>query len=77
MLEVSGDVFLTSQEACEMLGVKSSTLYAYVSRNVLKSYRQGVRRERLYRLKDIEDLLRVVPAERGFVEIPLTKTWME
>lgn len=60
-----------------MLGVKPATLYAYVSRNVLTSYRQGVRRERLYRLKDIEELLRVVPAERALVEIPRVETWMD
>jgi citrate synthase len=77
VLEVQGDVYLTSGEACEMLGVKASTLYAYVSRNVLASYRQGIRRERLYRLEDIEDLLRVVPAEAGPVEIPLAESWMD
>jgi excisionase family DNA binding protein len=77
VLEVEGDVYLTSREACQMLGVKPATLYAYVSRSVLSSYRQGIRRERLYRLQEVEDLLRVVPSDPGPIEIPLAKSWMD
>lgn len=44
-----------------MLGVKRATLYAYVSRGVLRSYRQSVGRQRLYRLADVEALLTVRP----------------
>lgn len=77
MLEVEGDVYLTSEEACDMLGVKAATLYAYVSRNVLTSYRQGIRRQRLYRLSEIEDLLRIKPSDEDFVEIPRAELWMD
>jgi citrate synthase len=77
MLEMEGDVYLTSGEACDMLGVKPATLYAYVSRNVLPSYRQAIRRERLYRLQDVERLLRVEPVERRLVEIPRAELWMD
>lgn len=76
MLEVEGDVYLSAQEACEMLGVKQPTLYAYVSRNVLPSYRQGIRRQRLYRLKDIEHLLEIKPATDELVDIPLAESWI-
>ncbi|HZT95935.1 MAG TPA: helix-turn-helix domain-containing protein [Chloroflexota bacterium] len=76
MLELEGDIYLTSEEACEMLGVKASTLYAYVSRNILGSYRQGIRRTRLYRLAEVEGLLRVKPASDDLVEIPLVDSWM-
>ena len=69
MLEVEGDVYLTSAEAAEVLGVKPSTLYAYVSRNVLPSYRQGIRRERLYKQSDIQRLLRIQPSVSEPVEI--------
>lgn len=77
MLEVEGDVYLTSGEAAEVLGVKPATLYAYVSRNVIQSYRQGIRRERLYRLDDVEELLRIQPSATDFVEIPLAESWVD
>jgi excisionase family DNA binding protein len=77
MLDLEGDVYLTSAEACAMLGVKPATLYAYVTRNVLTSYRQGIRRERLYRLQDIERLLKVEPTASGLVDIPLASTWVD
>jgi hypothetical protein len=60
-----------------MLGVKAATLYAYVSRNVLTSYRQGIRRQRLYKLSEIEELLRVKPSEGDFVDIPRAELWMD
>lgn len=77
MLEVEGDVYLTSEEACELLGVKAATLYAYVSRNVLTSYRQGIRRQRLYKLSELEELLRVKPSDGDFVDIPRAELWMD
>lgn len=46
-----------------MLGVKPATLYAYVSRGVLKSYKQGIKRQRLYRRDDILKLLAVRPSD--------------
>lgn len=58
-----------------MLGVKPATLYAYVSRGVLKSYRQGIRRERLYRERDIERVLRLQPTH-GHHPLPHAADWM-
>ena len=77
MLEVEGDVYLTSSEAAEILGVKPSTLYAYVSRSVLPSYRRGIRRERLYKKADVDRLLRIEPASAELVEIPLARSWID
>src|SRR5439155_669863 len=55
-----------------VLGVKPATLYAYVSRGVLRSYRQGIKRQRLYRRAEVEGLLRLAPsATRGSNVIPL------
>jgi citrate synthase len=82
--------YLTAAEAARQLGVKRATLYAYVSRGILPSYRQGIKRERLYRRADVERLLRVAPSGAGPVapartaarprlrewEIPLAETWM-
>lgn len=59
MIVMDGEEFLTAQEACEILAIKPSTLYAYVSRGLLGSYRQGIKRTRLYRRSEVEDLTRL------------------
>ncbi len=59
MIVMDGQDFLTAQEACTTLGIKPATLYAYVSRGFLASYRQGIKRMRLYRREDVERLLRL------------------
>ncbi|MGH7931751.1 MAG: citrate/2-methylcitrate synthase [Candidatus Binataceae bacterium] len=56
---------LTAAEAAAQLGVKLGTLYAYVSRGWLKSYRRKVGRQALYRRADIEALRGVTAPERG------------
>ena len=56
---------LTAAEAAAQLGVKLGTLYAYVSRGWLKSYRRRVGREALYRRSDIEALRGMTMPERG------------
>src|ERR1700730_16595152 len=60
-----GPQMLTAAEAAAQLGVKLGTLYAYVSRGWLKSYRRHVGREALYRRTDIEALRGVTMPERG------------
>lgn len=59
MIVMNGEEFLTAQEACKALGVKAATLYAYVSRGLLRSYRQGIRRTRLYRRDEVDELTRL------------------
>jgi excisionase family DNA binding protein len=59
MIVMEGEEFLTAQEACAILGVKPATLYAYVSRGVLGSFRQGIKRQRLYRREEVEELIRL------------------
>ena len=72
-----------------MLGVKRATLYAYVSRGVLKSYRQGIKRQRLYRRAEVEALLRLAPSSADTrrpgarrraparpAEVPLAESWI-
>jgi citrate synthase len=71
MIVMDGEEFLTAQEACEVLGIKPATLYAYVSRGLLGSYRQGIKRTRLYRRAEILRLIRLrgpEEAERGAQE---------
>jgi excisionase family DNA binding protein len=90
MIVLDGDEFLTVEEAATLLGIKPATLYAYVSRGVIRSYRQGIKRQRLYRRAEVEALLRVAPAsgpahspseadgarERHIPDIPLAESWI-
>ena len=72
MLVLEGEEYLSVKEAARLLGVKPATLYAYVSRGVLRSYRQGIKRQRLYRRAEVEALLRLAPsAGRSAKVIPL------
>ncbi len=65
MIVMDGEEFLTAPEACTILGIKPATLYAYVSRGMLGSYRQGIKRTRLYRRAEIDRLTRLRgPEER-------------
>jgi excisionase family DNA binding protein len=61
MIELEGEQYLDGDEASAMLGVKLSTLYAYVSRGILRSYKQGIKRQRLYKQSELKALLRLRP----------------
>ena len=82
MMRLDGEEYLTVEEASTLLGVKPATLYAYVSRGILKSYRQGIKRQRLYRRSEVEGLLRLAPsaeaepASAAAPDIPLAETWI-
>src|SRR5262249_58425935 len=88
MISVNGEEYLTVKEASRLLGVKPATLYAYVSRGVLRSYRQGIKRQPLYPRVEVEGLLRLAPsatraanviplrAPRRQPRIPLAESWI-
>ena len=61
MVVMNGEEYLTAEEARALLGVKAATLYAYVSRGLLSSYRQGIKRQRLYKKSQIEALIGFKP----------------
>jgi excisionase family DNA binding protein len=63
MQSIDGVEYLDVDEAATLLRVKKTTLYAYVSRGMLQSFRQGVGRKRLYRREDIEGLRVVRPSD--------------
>src|SRR5580693_4831269 len=69
---------MTANEAADQLGVKLGTLYAYVSRGWLKSYRRKVGRQALYRQSDIEALRGVIAPERGVRarSLPDASSWV-
>ena len=77
MVNIQGEEYYTAEEACEVLGVKLATLYSYVNRGLVTSYRQGIRRHRLYRRVEIDGLLVVTPVQREETdaEIPLAESW--
>jgi excisionase family DNA binding protein len=62
MQTIEGVEYLDVDEAAALLGVKKATLYAYVSRGVINSFKQGVGRKRLYRRADVEALREVRPS---------------
>jgi citrate synthase len=86
VIVVDGEEYLTVDEAAGRLGIKPATLYTYVSRGVLRSYRQGIKRQRLYRRADVDALLRLAPSgtpdpppapSRSHpAEIPLAESWI-
>jgi excisionase family DNA binding protein len=89
MIELDGENYLDGEEASRLLGVKISTLYAYVSRGILKSYKQGIKRQRLYKQAELEGLLRLRPSDAPLsaseqedveikkrAEIPLAEDWV-
>ncbi len=74
MVVIDGEEYLTVDEAARRLGIKPATLYAYVSRGILKSYRQGIKRQRLYRRSDVDRMLRV--GASATPEIPPAESWI-
>lgn len=79
-IRIGNDDYLSAREASELLGVKPATLYAYVSRGLLQSYRQRIRRERLYRRAELEALLSVTPSPSARPErqpqVPRAEDWI-
>jgi excisionase family DNA binding protein len=90
MMLMNGEEYLTAEEACSLLGVKAATLYAYVSRGVLTSYRQGMKRQRLYKRSQVDALLELKPSGSAEAmpeadmdaldtkrsEVPLAESWI-
>ncbi len=85
MIELNGENYLDGHEASHLLGVKLSTLYTYVSRGVVRSYKQGIKRQRLYKLAELEALLHLRPSEDAApapsapapsVELPHAEDWV-
>lgn len=76
MIHIQDEAYYSAEEACAVLGVKQATLYSYVNRGLITSYRQGIRRERLYKRAEIDSLLEVKPAPHEDASIiPRAETW--
>lgn len=76
MVHIGDQEYYSAEEACAVLGVKLATLYSYVNRGLVTSYRQTIRRQRLYRRAQIDALLEIKPAPREDTpQIPLAESW--
>jgi excisionase family DNA binding protein len=64
VIRVKNDIYLDAREACDLLGVKPQTLYAYVSRGIIRSYRRGIQRRRLYKEREVRGLVELGPGRR-------------
>lgn len=76
---IDDDAYLTARETADLLGIKPQTLYAYVSRGLLRSFRQGIRRQRLYLRREVDALLRLAPARGGrrlYSPLPRAEEWI-
>ncbi len=84
MIELDGENYLDGNEASHLLGVKLSTLYTYVSRGILRSYKQGIKRQRLYKQAELEALLQLhasadpwaPPASPTKENLPYASEWV-
>jgi len=90
MIVLDGENYLDGDDASTLLDDKLSTLYAYVSSGRLRSYKQGIKRQRLYKQAELEALLQLRPSDapvsapnpRGFAapqegpEIPPAEDWV-
>jgi excisionase family DNA binding protein len=76
---IDGIEYLDGDEAVALLRVKKATLYAYVSRGVLRSYKQAVGRNRLYRRDEVERLLAIQSRGQGAAvkgaDLPDVASW--
>ncbi len=75
IIEIDGQEYYTMHEACSVLGIKPASLYAYVSRGRLRSYRQGMRRQRLYLRTEVDALAKLSPSRE--IELPLAESWVD
>jgi excisionase family DNA binding protein len=84
VITIQGEEYLTADEAAGALGVKVATLYTYVSRGLLASYREGIRRRGLYRRSEVDALGRLEPRQRrrserrgrGHSGLPRAEEWI-
>jgi excisionase family DNA binding protein len=82
---IDGEEYLDIEEVTALLGVKKATVYAYVSRGVLRSFKQRVGRGRLYRRDHVEALCAVHPSDTPpplndrvlrDVDLPEAESWV-
>ncbi len=56
-IELKGETYLNTSEACTHLGISRETLNNYVNAGRIKRYKQGIGRTSYYKLLDLNRLL--------------------
>lgn len=58
-LELDGETYLNTKEACDLLGgITRQTLDRYVNNGLIRRYRQGLARTAYYKQEDVTELHR-------------------
>ena len=59
-----GETYLSTEEACDFLGVTRQTLSRYVRDGRLQQYRQGITRTIYYKQTELQSLADIRPVDR-------------
>ncbi len=59
-----GETYLSTDEACDFLGVARQTLSRYVREGRVQQYRQGITRTIYYKQTELQTLIDIRPVER-------------
>jgi excisionase family DNA binding protein len=56
-VEMDGEIFLTTAEACQAIGISRDTLNRYVQEGRIKRYKRGVMRNAYYKRSDVDRII--------------------
>lgn len=57
-IQIDGETFLSTAEACRLIGVSRETLNRYVNNGLIRRYKQGIARTAYYKQTDVQELIR-------------------
>ena len=57
-IEVDGETFMSTNEACRAICVSRETLNRYVNSGLIRRYKKGIARNAYYKLSDVNELVR-------------------
>jgi excisionase family DNA binding protein len=55
-IEMDGEIYLSTAEACSAIGMSRDTLNRYVQEGRIKRYKRGVMRNAYYKRSDVEQI---------------------
>lgn len=57
-IEMGGEIYLSTTEACSAIGVSRETLNRYVNQGLITRYKRGLARTAYYKETDVDALIR-------------------
>ena len=69
--------FLSVKQVAKILGVTPLTVRNWDKKNKLQAYRNPVNNYRLYRIEDIEELLKQIESSKGMQQTRIRKVKVE